>query len=191
MHLLDERYPWPEYRGEIPISFVNCQQQVERLRKALGLLDERLLQFLFRRGVNFSLCAEHHTPRHTLPRWYPFESDAWARRYFGTTYDEAWGWYEADTRTVIATKQPVVATVLHEVGHAVDYLLHDISTRYFRPGRGVTPYAETDGREFWAEAFEMWFSPWGDRARVQQAHPDFPQLFSTLPIHTLPIHHLG
>ncbi len=174
------RFDWPEYEGDIPVAFLSCQQQAERLRKALGLLDARLLRFLFRRGVRFALCGERHTPSRTLTRWYPYAHDAWARRYFGSTYDEAWGWYHRESSTVVATRRRTVLTVVHEMGHAVDYLLDDLSASFYRPGRGVTRYAETDPREFWAEAFEHWFCPWGDRRGVARAHPDLPHVFSRL-----------
>ena len=174
------RYDWSEYDGAIPVAFLNCSRKAELLRRSLGLLDERLLRFLFDRGLNFALCTERHTPSLTLSRWYPYEQDEWARHYFGSSYDEAWGWYDTETRTVIATKRQTMVTLVHEVGHAVDFLLGDVSARFFRPGYGVTRYAETDSREFWAEAFEHWFCPWGHRDRVARAHPDFPALFNQL-----------
>lgn len=174
------RYEWKEYAGRIPVAFLNCQDQAERLRKALALLDDELVQFLINNGLQFALCGERHTPSLTLTRWYPYEADAWARRYFGTSYDEAWGWYDERERTVLITTRHTVETVIHEVGHAVDMLLGDLSPHFFRPGYGVTPYSETDPREFWAESFERWFCPWGDRDAVARAHPDFPRIFNSL-----------
>lgn len=174
------RYDWPEYSETISVAFLNDARKAELLRKSLGLLDPHLLDVLFAQGLNFAICTERDTPSLTLSRWYPREADEWARRHFGSSYDEAWGWYDTATRTAIATKRQTVVTIVHEVGHAIDFLLGDVSSRYFRPGFGVTPYAETDGREFWAEAFEQWFCPWGDRDRVARAHPDFPALFGSL-----------
>jgi hypothetical protein len=173
-------YDWSEFASDIPIDFINDQAQVERLRKALGLLDPRLMRWLFENGVRFALCGERDTPSRTLARWYPYAHDEWAKQYFGSTYDEAWGWYDESARTVVATKRTALVTVVHEIGHAVDYLLGDPSAAFYRPGKGVNAYAETDAREFWAEAFEAWFCPWGQRALVARAHPELPRLFDSL-----------
>lgn len=174
------RFDWLEFSGEIPVDFTSNQEQIERLRKALGLLDPGLMRWLFGQGVRFALCGPRDTPSMTLARWYPYEHDEWAKQYFGTTYDEAWGWYDEPHRTVVATKDTALVTVVHEVGHAVDHLLGGVSEAFYRPGFGVNAYAETDAREFWAEAFESWFCPWGDRDLVARAHPELPRLFDHL-----------
>lgn len=170
-----------EYAAEIPVAFVTDAAQAERLRRALALLDPDLVEAFREHGVSYALCSSTHTPSRTLAAWYPHEHDRWAQRHFGRTYDEAWGWYDEPERVVVATNEEAVATVVHELGHALDELLGSVSARFYRPGHGVTAYAETDAREFWAEAFEQWHLPGGDRDAVARAHPDFPRLFERAP----------
>lgn len=78
----------------------------------------------------------------------------------------------ADRRvTMVLPDVPPWYTVIHELGHALDWHVSERSGQRltFRP---VTAYARTDRMEAFAEAFCAWFWPFGEFRSDIGAEPD-------------------
>lgn len=82
-------------------------------------------------------------------------------RSYGATAHCVYPWHQtrpASERvtTIVLPFVPTVSTVIHELGHALEW---EIGFRTHPKIRPVTAYAQRDDREAFAEAFAAWLSP--------------------------------
>lgn len=86
----------------------------------------------------------------------------------GEGHGDAWALFVADDRRIYFSAGVTVATVLHELGHAVDFacgegrLFATVAPAYVRHfasrRHALNAYAAQDEREHFAEAFRMYFN---------------------------------
>ena len=174
-----------EYEGPLSLVFCNDAERTYRVRLGLGRLPRALVDFICTQGVQFAVLSTRSVPSRTIARWYPADASA-ASDAGRATFDQAAGWYDPAHRLIAVTRSSdPERTVIHEVGHALDYLLYDgirlNVQRHFRRGRSVTAYGNTDAAEYWAEAFRVLHHPGAVAGNARDAvHRAGPELLETL-----------
>ncbi len=179
-----------EYEDPLTLVFCNDAERAYQVRLGLGRLPRALVDFICKQGVQFAILSPRSLPSRTIPRWYPGDGDAPGDGMGGQPFDTAAGWYDPATRVIAVTRsRDPERTVIHEVGHALDYLLFDgirlNVQRHFRRGRAVTPYGNTNAAEYWAEAFRVLHHPGAlaldGRTAVHRAGAELLETLDALP----------
>ncbi len=178
-----------EYEGPLSMVFCNDAERAYQVRLGLGRIPPVLVDFICKQGVQFAVLSRRSTPSRTIARWYPAGAGQVAYAG-GRSFDAAAGWYDPATRLIAVTRSSnPERTVIHEVGHALDYLLWEGARvnvqRHYRRGHAVTEYGNTNPAEFWAEAFRACHHPGAlpgnGRDAVHRANPLLLETIQALP----------
>lgn len=179
-----------EYEGRLSMIFCNDAERAYQVRLGLGRIPALLVDFICNQGVQFAILGRRSTPSRTIAQWYPFGDDALD---YGTgirSFDAAAGWYDPRNKVIAITRsRDPERTVIHEVGHALDYLLYSglrlNVQRHYRRGRAVTAYGNTNAAEYWAEAFRVMYHPGAlrtdPRDAIERAGPELLDTIRALP----------
>lgn len=174
-----------EYEGPLSMIFCNDAERAYQIRLGLGRIPRDLVDFICKQGVQFAVLSRRSTPSRTIGQWYPGDNEldyAPGR----PSFDAAAGWYDPANRLIAVTRsRDPERTVIHEVGHALDYLLYEGTQvnvqRHFRRGHAVTPYGNTNPAEFWAEAFRVRYHPGALKHDARDAiHRSAPEVLETI-----------
>ncbi len=179
-----------EYEGPLSLVFCNDAERAYQVRLGLGRIPAALVDFICKQGVQFAILGRRSTPSRTIARWYPFAEDVLDYGGGIRSFDAAAGWYDPTSKVIAITRSSdPERTVIHEVGHALDYLLYSglrlNVQRHYRCGHAVTAYGNTNPAEYWAEAFRVLYHPGAlrtdPRAAIERASPELLETLRALP----------